>query len=46
MRRTVAYILIVLGASFIFIEQQAPLAGLGLLVSLAGFMVLSGGITR
>ena len=42
MLRFMAYCLVVIGASFIFVEQHAPLAGIGLLVSAAGFMLLGG----
>lgn len=46
MRRIVACFLVVIGATLIFIEQHAPLAGLGLLVAMAGLIALSGGMTR
>jgi len=42
MLRIMAYCLVALGASLIFVEQHAPLAGLGLLISAAGFMLLGG----
>ncbi len=40
MLRIISYGLIALGANLIFIEQRAPLAALGLLVSAAGFALL------
>jgi membrane-bound ClpP family serine protease len=46
MRRLVAAVLVIAGVTLLFVEVLMPLAALGLLLSAAGLMLISGGKTR